>query len=60
MWEWVVVVFFFKKKMNGSGSLFFKIGGNGLFLLKNGWEWVDFVKKWVGMGCFCWKMGMSG
>ena len=32
----------FPKKMSESGSLF----------LKNGWEWVAFVKKWVAVGCF--------
>ena len=28
-------------------------GGSGLLLLKNKWEWVEFVEKWVGLGCFC-------
>ena len=40
----------FCRKMGESGSLF----------LKNGWEWVVFVKKWVGVGCFSRKMGGSG
>ena len=40
----------FLEKLGGSGSLFLKIGGSGLFLLKNGWEWVAFVEKWVGVG----------
>ena len=31
-----------------------------LFLSKNGWEWVAFLEKWVGVGCFSWKMGGSG
>ena len=29
------------------------VSGNGLFLLKNKWEWVEFVEKWVELGCFC-------
>ena len=40
----------FCRKMGESGSLF----------LKNGWESVVFVKKWVGVGCFSRKMGGSG
>ena len=32
-------------KMGGSGSLFFE----------NGWEWVVFLKKWVGVIEICWK-----
>ena len=40
----------FCRKMGESGSLF----------LKNGWESVVFVKKWVGVGCFSRKMGESG
>ena len=35
--------------MGGFGQ---KMGGSRLFFLKNGWEWVTFVKKWVGVGCF--------
>ena len=41
--------------MGGDGSLFLKIGGSGLFLLKNGWEWVAFVEKWVGVGESGWE-----
>ena len=50
----------FLEKWGGSGSLFLKIRGSGLFLLKNGWDWVAFVEKWVSVGCFCWKRGGSG
>ena len=25
------------------------MGGNGLLLSKNEWEWVAFVEKWVGV-----------
>ena len=46
--------------MGGDRSLFLKIGGSGLFLLKNAWEWVVFIEKWVGVGRFCGKMGGSG
>ena len=28
-------------------------GGSGSLLLKNKWECVEFVEKWVGLGCFC-------
>ena len=36
------------------------MGESGSLFLKNGWEWVVFVKKWVGVGCFSRKMGGSG
>ena len=36
------------------------MSGSGLFFWKNGWERVIFVKKWVGVGYFSWKMGGSG
>ena len=29
-----------------------KMGGSGLFFLKNEWEWVTISEKWVGGGCF--------
>ena len=28
------------------------MGESVSFLSKNGWEWVAFVEKWVGMGLF--------
>ena len=39
--------------MGEGGSLFLKIGGSGLFLLKNEWECVAFVENRVGVDCFC-------
>ena len=40
-------------KIDGSALILLKIGGSGLNLLKDEWNWVAFVKKWVGVGCFC-------
>ena len=34
------------------GHYFRKMGGRGLFFLKNEWEWVVLVKKWVGVSFF--------
>ena len=31
------------------------MGVSGLFLLKNGWEWVVFVEKWVGVADSGWE-----
>ena len=39
------------------------MGGSELLLLKNGWECVAFVEKWVGVGESCWewiRVGESG
>ena len=37
------------------------IGGSGLFLLKNGQEWIAFVEKWVGVGESGWEgLGVTG
>ena len=46
--------------MSKSVSFLSKNGWGGLSFLKNGWEWVVFVKKWMGVGRFCRKMGGSG
>ena len=37
-----------------------KMGGSGSLFLKNGWEWVVFLEKWVGAGRFYQKMRGSG
>ena len=37
--------------------------GAGRFLSKNGWEWVVFLEKWMGVGDIKWKwlgVGESG
>ena len=26
------------------------MGGSGTLFLKNGWEWIVFLEKWVGVG----------
>ena len=39
------------------------MGGSGSLLTKNGWEWVVFVEKWVGVGESGWewvRIGESG
>lgn len=42
--------------MGESGFFFLKkwVGG-GRFLTKNGWEWVVFLEKWMGVGDIKWK-----
>ena len=45
------------KKVGRSVSFSIKNSWEGAFLLKIGWECVAFVKKWMGVGCFSWKMG---
>ena len=32
-----------------------KMGGSGFFFLKNGWEWVVFLEKRVGVGESGWE-----
>ena len=38
---------------------FIKKSVNGLFLIINRWEFIVFVKNWVGVCRFCQKMGGS-
>ena len=37
------------------------MGRNGSLLSKNGWEWVAFLEKWVGVGESGWEwLGVTG
>ena len=59
----------FCSKISGRGRICWKMGGIGLFLLKlsgsgsfsifHRWEGDAFIKKWVGVSRFSWKLGGS-
>ena len=41
--------------MGRIGLFLLKLGRSVSFLSKNGWEWVVFLEKWVGVGESDWK-----